>query len=157
MDFHFTSHQKGFASMVAANHLSADEDTAAPPESEWQHHNRQTLFHLLEESAEKLTALEAAVGLASAHTLWLLNCFHDDLEQARAELAHPQQRLDVLGAYAQPIYILAKQIDAFANTSLRLERQREQKERQRAAAANTALNDRETNALTPPGRPTAAK
>jgi hypothetical protein len=130
-DFHFTSEFHRGTKMIAKNNSILDDAAGGPAmdlpanRDELSRRRKQILFAVLDECTSQLTALEGALGLASADLQFLLGCYREDLEELRTELSSARERLEELHRVSEQMYKLAKQIDSFAKTSLLVAQQRQ--------------------------------
>jgi hypothetical protein len=74
----------------------------------------------LDEAQKTLSPLEVNLAFAACDLMALLAYYREDLEQIRAEVSDPKQRLEWLHLVAEQTYKLSKQIHVFAETARRL-------------------------------------
>jgi hypothetical protein len=90
------------------------------------------ILQYIDEVDAKVSALEANIGLINADLMSLLVYYRQDLDQLRAVIKDPKERLQWLHPITEQIYKICKQIDSFIQTNMRLERERRRHTARRA-------------------------
>ena len=117
--------------MIAQKHPPASlHDTVGvenrPAQTMHDDREDRLMLDVLDEAEAKLTALERAIGVMTAHLIYIVDCYRHDLEQIRSEVRSAEDRLECLYKVSEQMYKLCKQIDSFTKTGLKLKSQREQ-------------------------------
>jgi hypothetical protein len=99
------------------------EDRATNGDSVTQ--RQRKLLELVAEAEANLDALAGSLTIVSADLMALMSFYRAELDQLRARIRDPRQRLELLLIVTEPMYKLSKQIDSFANTAARLDRERQ--------------------------------
>jgi hypothetical protein len=105
---------------------------------------QKIILDYLEQAEAKLTAFQANIAYITADLMCLVAYFREDLDQVRVMILDPKERLQWMCPVTEQVYKITKQIDAFTQTSMRLERERQRshaKRKRPSTAANEEVSD----------------